>query len=105
MRTARPGTLQNRVPGQGGRAGAGDPRRGQAGDQEGKPEGRGPPPAHEEPRPGGERDEYIYIYIYIYKCSQQPGQNTSLHTHCKTWHLSNNPYLQLINPQYIASIA
>ena len=44
MRTARPGTLQNRVPGQGGRAGAGDPRRGQAGDQEGKPEGRGPPP-------------------------------------------------------------
>ena len=65
MRTARPGTLQNRVPGQGGRAGAGDPRRGQAGDQEGKPEGRGPPPAHEEPRPGGERDEYIYIYIHI----------------------------------------
>ena len=48
MRTARPGTLQNRVPGQGGRAGAGDPRRGQAGDQEGKPEGRGPPPT----RPG-----------------------------------------------------
>ena len=44
MRTARPGTLQNRVPGQGGRAGAGDPRRGQAGDQEGTPEGRGPPP-------------------------------------------------------------